>query len=166
MISKLWHSNRIPHQWQCPTPNLEQVLQKMWEEMGFKQRYMCCDKFLRPTNVWFVVLMKMILTVLKSRCKDISKNTYFATLWWMVFESWKYLLTHVVTPQHLVNPPFTRWFQVMGIPRRGGHCLTVIYSNIVPLTTNLFTKYLRRHPSNHIRTKKPPEKLSRCLQEP
>ena len=31
-------------------------------------------------------------------------------------------------------------FQVMGIPRGGGHCLTVIYSNIVPLNTKLFTK--------------------------
>ena len=59
-----------------------------------------------------------------------------------------------------------RWFQVMGIPRWGGHCLTVIYSNIVPLNIKLFTKYLRRHPTKHIRTKKPPEKLSRCLQEP
>ena len=47
----------------------------------------------------------------------------------------------------------SRWFQVMGIPRWCGHCLTVIYSNIVPLNTKLFTKYLRRHPSKHIHTK-------------
>ena len=46
-----------------------------------------------------------------------------------------------------------------------GHCLTVIYSNIVPLNIKLFTKYLRRHPSKQICTKKPPEKLSRYLQE-
>ena len=57
----------------------------------------------------------------------------------------------------------TKWFQVMGIPRWRGHCLTVIYSNIVPLNTTLFAKYLRRHPSKHICTKKLPEKLSRCL---
>ena len=30
----------------------------------------------------------------------------------------------------------TRWFQVMGIPRKGGQCLTVIYSNIVAWNTN------------------------------
>ena len=60
----------------------------------------------------------------------------------------------------------SRWFQVMGISRWGGHCLTVIYSNIVPLNIKLFTKYLRRHPSKQICTKKPPEKLSRYLQEP
>ena len=47
----------------------------------------------------------------------------------------------------------TRRFQVIGIPRWSGHCLTVIYSNIIPLNTKLFTKYLRRHPSKHIRTK-------------
>ena len=64
------------------------------------------------------------------------------------------------------KPVPARWFQVMGIPRWGRHCLTVIYSNIVPLNTKLFTKYLRKHPSKHIRTKEPPEKLSRCPQEP
>ena len=51
-------------------------------------------------------------------------------------------------------------FQVIpsqGNPRWGGHCLTVIYSNIVPLNTKLFTKYLRRHPSKHICTRKLPE---------
>ena len=31
-------------------------------------------------------------------------------------------------------------FQVMGIPRLHGHILTVIYSNIFPLNTKLFTK--------------------------
>ena len=39
----------------------------------------------------------------------------------------------------------------MGIPRCGGHCLAVIYSNV---NTKLLTKYLRRHPSKHILTKK------------
>ena len=39
------------------------------------------------------------------------------------------------------------------------------YSNIVRLIIKLFTKYLKRHPNKH-RTKKPPEKLSKCLQEP
>ena len=46
-------------------------------------------------------------------------------------------------------PDLTRWFQVMGIPRWRGHCLTACHSNIVPLNIKLFTKYLRRHPSKH-----------------
>ena len=66
---------------------------------------------------------------------------------------------------YIANYP-SRWFQVMEIPRWGGHCLTDIYSNIVLLNTKLFSSYLKRHPSKHIRTKKLPEKLSRCLQEP
>ena len=38
-----------------------------------------------------------------------------------------YTVAGVITRRgHL---PSTRWFQVMGIPRWGGHCLTVIYSN-------------------------------------
>ena len=53
-----------------------------------------------------------------------------------------------------------------GSPQRSGHRLAVIYSNTVPLNTNVFTKYLRRHPSKHIRTKKPRGRLSKCLQEP
>ena len=60
----------------------------------------------------------------------------------------------------------SRWFQVMGIPRKGGQCLAVIYSNIVALNTKLFTRYLRRHPSKKINTKKLLEKLLRCLREP
>ena len=47
----------------------------------------------------------------------------------------------------------------MGIPRKGGQCLAVIYSNTVALNTRLFTKYVRRHPSEKINTKKLPEKL-------
>ena len=35
----------------------------------------------------------------------------------------------------------------MGIPRKGGQCLAVIYSNIVALNTKRFTRYMRRHPS-------------------
>ena len=45
-------------------------------------------------------------------------------------------------------------------------CLVVIYSNILALNTRLFTRYVRRHPSNKINTKKLPEKLVRCLREP
>ena len=60
----------------------------------------------------------------------------------------------------------TRRFQVMGIPRKGGQCLEVIYSNIVELNTGLFTRYVRRHLSQKINTKKLPEKLFRCLREP
>ena len=47
----------------------------------------------------------------------------------------------------------------MGIPRKGGQFLAVIYSNIVTLNTKLFTKYVKRHPSKKINTKKLPEKL-------
>ena len=54
---------------------------------------------------------------------------------------------------------------VMGIPRKCGHCLAVIYSNIVALNTGLFTRYVRRHHSKKINTKKLPEKLFRCLRE-
>ena len=53
----------------------------------------------------------------------------------------------------------TRCFQVIGIPIKGGQCLAVIYSNIVALNTRLFTRYVRRHPSKKIDTKKLPEKL-------
>ena len=60
----------------------------------------------------------------------------------------------------------TRWFQVTGIPRKGGQCLTVIYSNIVALNTRLFTKYVRRHLSKKINTKQLPDKLFGCLWEP
>ena len=60
----------------------------------------------------------------------------------------------------------SRCFQVMGIPRKGGQCLAVIYSSIVVLNTKLFTRYVRRHPSKKINTKKLPEKLLRCLREP
>ena len=60
----------------------------------------------------------------------------------------------------------TRWFQVMGIPRKGGQCLAVIYSNIAALNTKLFTRYVRRHPSKNINTTKLREKLFRCLREP
>ena len=47
----------------------------------------------------------------------------------------------------------------MGIPRKGGQWLSVIYLNIVPLIIQNFTKYLKTHPSEHIHTKKSPEKL-------
>ena len=40
-----------------------------------------------------------------------------------------------------------RWFQVMGVPRNGGQCLSVIYLSIVPLIIENFTKYLKTHPS-------------------
>ena len=60
----------------------------------------------------------------------------------------------------------TRWFQIMEIPKIGGQCLAVIYSNIVVLNTKLFTRYVRTHPSKKINTKKLPEKLFRCLWEP
>ena len=48
--------------------------------------------------------------------------------------------------------------------RIGGQCLAVIYLNIVALNTILFTRYVRRHPSKKINTKKLPEKLFRYLQ--
>ena len=60
----------------------------------------------------------------------------------------------------------SRWFQVMRIPRKDGQCLAVIYSNIVALNNRIFTRYLRKHPSEKINTKKLPEKLFRCLREP
>ena len=74
------------------------------------------------------------------------------------------------TPRFIHDiPPMYSWYppDVLNIPRCTEHTLyrVVIYSNIVPLNTKLFTKYMRRHPSKHIRTKKPPEKLSKCLQE-
>ena len=40
------------------------------------------------------------------------------------------------------------------IPRKGGQCLAVTYSNIVALNTRLFTRYARRRPSKKINTKK------------
>ena len=46
---------------------------------------------------------------------------------------------------------WTRRFQDMGIPRKGGQCLAVIYSNIVALNTKIFSRYVRRHPSKKIR---------------
>ena len=46
----------------------------------------------------------------------------------------------------------------MGIPRKGGQCLAVVYSNIVAFNTRLFTRYVRRHPSEKINTKKVPRK--------
>ena len=49
------------------------------------------------------------------------------------------------------------WFQVIpghGNPQKGGQCLVVIYSNIVALNTRLFTRYVKRHPSKKINTKK------------
>ena len=33
--------------------------------------------YLRPSNVWLTVLMKMILTFLESRCKDLFRSVYF-----------------------------------------------------------------------------------------
>ena len=47
----------------------------------------------------------------------------------------------------------------MGIPRKGGQCLAVIYSNIVALNTRLFSRSVRRQPSKKINTKKLPEML-------
>ena len=47
-----------------------------------------------------------------------------------------------------------------------GQCMAVIYSNIVALNTRFFTRYMRRHPSKKINTKKLLEKLFRCLREP
>ena len=44
-------------------------------------------------------------------------------------------------------------FQVMGIPRKGGQRLSVIYLNIVLLIIKNFTKYLKTHPSEQIHTK-------------
>ena len=48
----------------------------------------------------------------------------------------------------------SRWFQVMGIPRKGGQCLAVIHSNIVALNTRLLTRYVRRHPSKSLTPKR------------
>ena len=47
----------------------------------------------------------------------------------------------------------------MGIIRKSGQCLAVIYSNIVALNTRLFARFVRRHPSKQINTKKLPEKF-------
>ena len=51
----------------------------------------------------------------------------------------------------------------MGIPRKDGQCLAVIYSNIVVLNTKRFTRYVKKHPSKKINTKKLPEKLFRAI---
>ena len=56
----------------------------------------------------------------------VRQNAY----WFQVFP---YLSWYVIA----VN---SRWFQVMGIPRKRGQCLAVIYSNIVALNTRLFTR--------------------------
>ena len=42
----------------------------------------------------------------------------------------------------------------MGIPRKGVQCFVVIYSNIIALNTNIFTKYLKTHLRKHIHTKR------------
>ena len=44
-----------------------------------------------------------------------------------------------------------------GNPQKGGQCLAVMYSNIVALNTRFFTRYVRRHPTKKINTKKLPE---------
>ena len=54
---------------------------------------------------------------------------------------------------------------VTGIPRKGEQCLTVIYATITALNSKPFIKYLRTRPSKQIHTKKPLEKLFRCLQK-
>ena len=41
-----------------------------------------------------------------------------------------------------------------GIPRKGGQCLVVIYSNIFALNTKVFTRCVRRRPSKEINTKR------------
>ena len=58
------------------------------------------------------------------------------------------------------------WFQVMGTPDEVDIAWRLFIQYIVPLNIKLFAKYLRRHPNKHIRTNKPPEKLSSCLHEP
>ena len=56
------------------------------------------------------------------------------------FVSFEFLFTFQVIPSH-GNPQLRRTLY-------GGYL-----SNIVPLNSRLFTKYLRRYPSKHIRTK-------------
>ena len=53
-----------------------------------------------------------------------------------------------------------------GNPQKRRTMLGVIYSNIVALNTILFTRYVRKHPSKKINTKKLPEILFRYLGEP
>ena len=55
-------------------------------------------------------------------------------------------------------PGTTRWFQIMGIAKRGGHCLTG------ELNIKIFIKYLRSASDKLIETKKPSENLFISLQ--
>ena len=108
-----------------PTPYLKQFLHKMWEGIGFKQRYICHDKFrtldLITSDSYFYERM---LAFLESQCKELSKNVYFcftltnsfwvmaicistytfASLWQIVFELWQYAFPHVVTHHNRVPP--------------------------------------------------------------
>ena len=51
----------------------------------------------------------------------------------------------------------SRWFQIMGIAKRSGHCLTRIYSNLSKLNVKRFITYLKSIPNKQIETNKPPK---------
>ena len=136
---------------------------KVWSCLKISRIKYCVKglKYTRPNNRelksdcvverrWEATLSKLI----KAMCRFWDRSE-------LIKKMWRHVACMLIKFKEA-----TRWFQVTGIPRWGGHRLAVIYSNIVPLNSKLFNKYLRRHPSKHIRTKKPPEKLSRCLQEP
>ena len=53
-------------------------------------------------------------------------------------------------------PHTARWFQIMGIAKRAGQCLTGIYSNLDELNIKIFIKFSRSVPGKLIKTKKPP----------
>ena len=51
----------------------------------------------------------------------------------------------------------TRWFQIMGIPKRCGHCLQANYLNLSKLNIKFLIKHSRSVAGKLIRIKKPPE---------
>ena len=52
----------------------------------------------------------------------------------------------------------SRWFQIMGIAKRGGHYLTGIHWNVSQMS-KIFIKFLRSVPNKLIETKKVSKKL-------
>ena len=67
-----------------------------------------------------------------------------------------------------LDPPGWQRYQCQVIPSHGNPQMrwTLFGGYLFKCCSVKFTKYLRRHPSKHILTKKPPVKHSRCFQEP
>ena len=53
----------------------------------------------------------------------------------------------------------TGGFQIMGIAKRGGHCLKAIYLNLSELNVKVFIKHSRSVAGKLIEMRKPPENL-------